>query len=180
MSYAKKIGRGERMSQAGELDVLGNHPEIATLFVEDIGFAIPSAHTINIIGGTGITTTGSGNTITIDATGSGFAWVSVTSADNPVTLIHNTGYFAKGAGVVDFILPASASEGDTFWIKGIANLWTVAQNAGQKISLGMVSSTVGVGGSITATQVKDGIEIICSIANTDFEILDSIGNPSFI
>jgi len=59
------------MSQAGILDVIDNNPQIPTLFVEDVGFAIPIANTLNIFGAGGITTSGSGNTVTIDGSGVG-------------------------------------------------------------------------------------------------------------
>ena len=119
--------------------------------------------------------------ITIDVvSSSAFMWSIVTSADNVKTLVKANGYIAKGAGVVQFILPAAAAVGDTFWIKGYGNLWTLAQNAGQSVSLGSLTSTVGVSGSLSATQVKDGIEILCVTANTEFEVIDCIGNPTII
>jgi len=58
------------MSQAGEIDVVGSHPEIPTEFVADVGFAVPIANTIELLtdiaiaGTTPFQSTGSGNTIT--------------------------------------------------------------------------------------------------------------------
>ena len=113
------------------------------------------------------------------SSGSGvFTWTVVTSALNPITLVKNNGYICKGASAVDFILPPAAAIGDTYFVKGYGNLWTIAQNATQTISLGSITTTAGVGGSITATQVKDGVEIICVTTNLEFEIITSIGNPA--
>jgi len=45
-------------------------PSVPTTFTENTGSAIPALNNINILGGTGITTSGSGSTVTISATGS--------------------------------------------------------------------------------------------------------------
>lgn len=112
--------------------------------------------------------------------GGGFTWVVVTSATNPNTLVKAHGYIPKGAGVVTFVLPAAASIGDSFIIAGYGNLWTLTQNAGQTITLGVQTTTGGVGGSITATQVRDTIEVVCVTANTEFQIINGIGNLTFV
>lgn len=55
------------MSQAGLLDIESTHPQIPTLFVADIGSAIPIGNELDILGGEGIDTSGAGKTITISA-----------------------------------------------------------------------------------------------------------------
>jgi len=57
------------MSQAGILKVSDSilPPSVATEFDTDSGSAIPVGNILNVFGGTGITTSGSGNTITITA-----------------------------------------------------------------------------------------------------------------
>lgn len=107
-------------------------------------------------------------------------WIVVTSATNPNALSRQTGYIPKGAGVVTFTLPAAAAIGDTFNIAGYGNLWVLNQNAGQSVTLGVSSTTVGVGGSITASQVRDSIEIVCVTTNTEFQIVSGIGNLVFV
>ena len=58
------------MSQAGIVDVEASHPQIPTLFICDVGSAIPIANTLEILGttvaahGVPIQTVGSGNTVT--------------------------------------------------------------------------------------------------------------------
>lgn len=112
--------------------------------------------------------------------GGPYVWVVVTSADNNVTLVKDHGYIPKGAGQVVFVLPPAAGVGDMFRIAGYGNLWKLTQNAGQSVTLGVSSTAVGVGGSITATQVRDSLEIVCVTANTEFQILDSVGNLTII
>lgn len=170
------------MSQSGILAVKdANLPtDVATSYDGNTGVAIPLNHVLNVVGSGSTTVTALGNTLTISASTSAFTWNVVTSANNPVTLVPNNGYISKGIGVVNFILPAAASIGDLYWIKGIANLWTLSQNALQNISLGYVTTTAGVGGSISANQVKDSIEILCVTANSGFEVLTSVGNPTIV
>ena len=164
------------MSQAGIVNIVGSTPSIPTSFVSDVGTAVPAANILNVVGGAGVTTTAVGNTLTITFVSSGFTWNVVTSATNPNLLVKENGYIAKGAGVVTFILPAAAAIGDTYIIVGYGNLWTLTQNAGQQIFMGNKTTTLGVGGRLTATQVKDTIAIMCVTANSEFHVLDSMGN----
>src|SRR5665213_903180 len=57
------------MSQVSSEFSTGSHPEVPTDFVTDSGSAVPVANTLNIFGGTDISTSASGNTILINATG---------------------------------------------------------------------------------------------------------------
>lgn len=167
------------MSQAGSIGVTSKTlpGDVATSYVANVGSATPVAHVLNVLGVGGVTTTAFGNTIDISFSGSGTTWNVVTSANNPVTLVASNGYITKGAGVVDFVLPAAAAIGDEFRIIGYGNLWTIAQNAGQSIRLGSVVTTIGVGGSLSASMVTDCIDMICVTANLEFYIPDSQGNP---
>lgn len=109
-----------------------------------------------------------------------FVWNIVTSATNPTSILTSNGYIPKGAGPVTFLLPAAAAVGDTFRIAGYGNLWTLRQNPGQSIFMGNLTTTAGVGGSITATQIKDTIEFVCVTANIEFQVLSSMGNPNIV
>lgn len=168
------------MSQGGPLNTEGLGPDVATSYVCDVGVAVPTANTLNVLGGGGATTSGLGNTITVIAGGSGYNWVVVTAALNPITLVKNTAYICKGALPVNFILPAAASIGDSFKILGYSNLWTVAQNAMQSIIVGVKTSTIGITGSVEATTVSDGVELVCITANTEFYEIQIQGNLKII
>src|SRR5882724_6432580 len=143
------------MSQAGivVLEDANIPSDVPTKFLTDTGTgAIPVNHTIYILGGSGVTTDSSGDTITINVSSTGFTWNVVTSAMNPIILVPENGYICKGATPIDFILPASSLIGDTFRIVGYSNLWNIAQNAAQSISLGIKTTMAGVMGSLSATQ----------------------------
>ena len=151
-----------------------------TQFNADVGVAVPVANQLNIFGAGGASTSAVGNTITVTASGSGYNWQVVTSASNPVTLVNNNGYIVKGALPVNFILPAAAAVGNTYKIVGTSNLWTIAQNAGQSITVGKLTSTSGIGGSVAATMVSDSIELICVTTNLEFYEIQIQGNPTII
>lgn len=59
------------MSQAGIISVEGSDPQVPTQFDTDDNSAIPINNIIEILGANGITTAGSGNTVTISLTGGG-------------------------------------------------------------------------------------------------------------
>lgn len=53
------------MSQAGLIDIEASMPTIPTSFDTDSGTAIPVVNVLEILGGTGLNTIGSGNTVTV-------------------------------------------------------------------------------------------------------------------
>lgn len=57
------------MSQAGIINVIDNNPEIPITFVADAGSAVALFNILNVLGTGGITTSGAGNTITINGAG---------------------------------------------------------------------------------------------------------------
>ena len=141
--------------------------------------AAPYIRSATLTAGAGIGITNGAGSITISSLTGAFKWDEVTSATNPNALVKENGYISKGAGVVTFVLPASAAQGDTFKIAGYGNLWTLTQNALQSVTLGAQSSSVGVLGAVTATHIRDSIELVCVTANTEFQIVNSVGNLTF-
>lgn len=168
------------MSQAGILNAVEipfPPGDIPIDFVTNSGTAVASANVLNILGGSGATTSASGNTITITATGTGFTWNVVNSTMNPVALSPENGYIPKLAGSVNFVLPATASVGDTYKIVGYGNLWSITQPAAfQTITLGIKTTTAGVMGYIQATSPSDCAELVCVTANLEWVITDAVGN----
>jgi len=155
--------------------------DVATL-TGDTGGAVPDASgNIQILGGSNVTTAGSGSSLTINATGgTGVTWNIVTGTSQALSA--GNGYVANNAGQVDFSLPATASVGESFYVTGMNNAtgWTVSQNAGQTIHFAGSSTTTGVGGSLTSTSTRDSIGIVCVVENTDFQITASIGNITIV
>lgn len=83
----------------------------------------------------------------------------------------NSWYLANNAGLVTLTLPDTAALGSVVKITGKgAGLFRIAQNAGENINFGNVTTTTGVGGYIEATLRYDTIELICSVANTTWTV----------
>lgn len=104
----------------------------------------------------------------------GFLWNEVTATSE--NMLVNNGYIANNVGLVTLTLPATAALGTIIRVAGKgAGGWSIAQNAGQTIHFGTLSTTPGAGGSLASNDDKDCVELLCITANTDFEVLSSIG-----
>lgn len=123
-----------------------------------------------ITGSGGITVTNTAGGIAISGSGSGYGWTEVTGTTQSMAI--NNGYIANNAGLVTLTLPATAVLGSTVILQGKgAGLYRIAQNAGQVINYGSSATTVGAGGSLTATNQYDSIELLCITANTTWTVL---------
>ena len=120
--------------------------------------------------GSGISIANAAGGITISGTGSGIGWTEITGTSQAMAA--DSGYITNNGGLVTLTLPATAALGTAISIIGKgAGGWAVAQNSGQNIQIGNVSSTVGVGGSIASTNRFDSIDFICTTANTTWTCL---------
>ena len=125
---------------------------------------------ITLTAGSGVSISQAGSNITISSNSitSNFVVVSTTSA----SMVSNTTYQPNNVGLVTLTLPPTSSAGDRIAVCGYGSgKWIIAQNAGQNIQIGNVSSTVGVGGSVAAKNQYDSITLICSLANTSWQAL---------
>lgn len=148
-------------------------------FDADTGSAVPAANVINVFGnGSNVTTSAAGNTITIDA--DGFVWNEIIVVGPTAMLVEN-GYIANNLALVTLTLPATAAVGDIIRVEGKGSgLWTIAQQAGQSIRIGNNTTTVGVGGSLTATDAGDGVGLLCITANTGWMVTGGTGSINWV
>ena len=141
------------------------------------GTTTPAA--ANITAGTGVSIVNGNNSITINATGGGETWTDVTGTSQAMAV--NNGYTANNAGLVTLTLPSTAAYGTIMEVCGKgAGGWTIAQNSGQTIHFGNVNTTTGTGGSLSSTNRYDVVKLLCTIANTDFTVLSSVGNITYV
>lgn len=133
-----------------------------------------------ITAGTGITVTPGANTISIASSAEPFDWVVITGATQLLAI--QNGYISNRAGLITYTLPAAASVGDIIRVTLInaAGSWTIAQNAGQSIKISGGDTTVGVGGSLSSTANGDTVELLCTVANSNFLVLSSMGNLTVV
>jgi hypothetical protein len=57
-----------------------------------------------------------------------------------------------------------------------AGLWKIAQNASEVIHFGKTDTTVGTGGYIQSTLARDSVELICCVADNEWNVVSSVGN----
>lgn len=94
------------------------------------------------------------------------------------TMAVNEGYISNNAGLVTFTPPASCAVGTIFGICGNGTGgWTVdlAANS-QTINLGSSPATT----SISSTNRYDSVQFVCTVANTTFSVIDSVGNITVV
>ena len=166
----------------GGIIAIASNGTLATTYTENTGSATPSGGTLNIVGGTGASTEGTNNTVTIDVIGGGFKWNNVTITAG-TGLLPSNGYVAAAvSGQVLFTIPASPVFGDVYRIVGNASSgntgWRITLGASQKIQAGTL--TVLPGSTYSSTKPSDCIELLCIIGGvtSTFAVMDMQGSPS--
>ncbi len=106
-------------------------------------------------------------------------WQTITATSQG--LLAGNGYVANAGTLLTFTLPLTCDVGDTIQIlgKGVGK-FKIAQNAGQAIVYGKLTTTIGVMGSLDAEHDKDSIELICTETNVEFQVVDSVGNLTVV
>lgn len=154
---------------------------IADQYDTDSGSAIPAANVLNIFGGIGTSTTGAGNTVTINSTGGGLDCTEITVV-GPTQMAIDNCYIANIASpsVVELILPLTAVIGSVIEIigKGTGG-FQINQNAGQTITLVDSVTTTGVGGLVNSSESRSTLLMTCITADTEWQIVASTGNLIF-
>lgn len=143
----------------------------------NVGGPVPpnGADTIFIVGSGSISVNGNAGTNTLTISSSPVAAWNLIGASQ--TMAPNQGYFCTGGGALVLTLPVASNIGDIIQITldGSAS-WQIAQTAGQRVRIGNLQTTLGVGGSITSTQQGDTVYLVCQIANLKWNVLSSMGN----
>jgi len=150
---------------------------VQTLTTPDTNVVSPVNGNINFLNGSGMAITGSGDDVTFSTIAPPFMiqWNVITTPT--ATLVINEGFISNAGGGVTFSLPVTCAVGDVFFVNNVnAGGWTIAQNAGQSIRMGNMTTTVGVGGSLASTDIGDSIAFVCWDANTSFTCTSSMGN----
>lgn len=162
--------------------------EIAAVIGGYYSYVLPKT---NSISGRAIVWPSSGNGLTWSdmvtsvngATGAvtvatGLSWSAVT-ADR--SLVAEEGVLAnKSSGTLTLTLPTTAALGKVIRVSGMQNTWRIAQNASQKINFGKTSTTVGTGGYLESSNARDAVELVCCVANTEWNVISSIGNITIV
>lgn len=122
---------------------------------------------------------GANDTVPIADSGetTGIRWGNVKPTTSTVTtdttMVVNTKYIVNktAGGACAMTLPATASVGDFIELVGIGTEgWTIVQGAGQYIHVLDVSSTAGVGGSVSSDDYYASIIMECVVADTAWRV----------
>jgi hypothetical protein len=99
------------------------------------------------------------------------------SAPHTTSMAVNNSYQTQNTSLESFLLPPSSVVGAEVQIKCRgAGLFKVTQGAGQKIEMGNQATTLGAGGTLSATAYGDVLNLKCSVADTIWTVTNSIGN----
>lgn len=131
----------------------------------------PAAATLTA--GVGISISNGSNSITITSSAGGLTWSEETVT--PLSGVIGHGYIVNNAGLFTIDLPGTFAVGDEIAIVGKgAGLWVIDAPAGDTIHFG--NQNTSAGGTVTATNRYDSIEIIGTVANAEWTVRNSIGN----
>lgn len=105
---------------------------------------------------------------------SDLSWNTITADTNAAP---DNGYVADSPSLVTLTLPATIAKNKTVRMvgKGTGG-WKIAQNANQVIHFAGYDTTTGTGGNIASTDKSDSVELLCTVANTEFVVISSQGN----
>ena len=85
------------------------------------------------------------------------------------------------AGPLDLTLPATAAVGDQIYFVNInTGTFQILQHAGQSIRLGDNVTTTGITGTLISYNLGDSFTLVCTAANTDWQVINVVGNLELI
>jgi hypothetical protein len=113
------------------------------------------------------------------AGGGGMTWSVITADQNAAV---NNGYICNKAGLLTLTLPTTAAAGTLLGITGMNNAtgWKIGQNANQIIHFGSSDTTTGTGGSLASSATRDSVQLVCVVANLEWNVLNAQGNITYV
>jgi hypothetical protein len=123
-----------------------------------------------------LTTDGSGVlSWTTPSGGAGLTWSEVTGTSQAAAV--DNGYICNNAELVTVTIPTTAAVGKIVRVSGKgAGGWKIAQNASEIIHFNGTDTTTGTGGYLASTATRDAVELVCVVADTEWNVISSVGN----
>jgi hypothetical protein len=129
-----------------------------------------------------LSTNGSGGLLWEDNnTGGGGGVITWEVVNANTNMSANHGYLVNNPASIDLTLPVNCDVGVVFEVARIdEGGFRVMQNSGQVVRFGEYETTTGESGYLESTATGDTLRLVCSVANTEFVVLSSIGNITII
>jgi len=144
-------------------------PDVATSYVTNNGTAVPAAHVLNILGGTGATTSAIGNTITVSVQYDGMVWTDEAANFN---ISSQNGYFCTAS--LTATLPNAPSQGTTCYI--FADTSSSVTIKAQGSDMIQVSSNISAAaGTAVSTTRGSTLELCYRTADATWHSISSMG-----
>lgn len=114
----------------------------------------------------------------VGGSGGGITWSIITADQSAVV---DNGYICNKGTLLTLTLPTTSAVNTVIRVAGMnAGLWKIAQNASQKIHFGNVTTTTGTGGSLASVHARDAVELICVVADLEWNVISSVGNITVV
>lgn len=145
-----------------------------TSFQTDAGVATPAAGVIQILGGTDVTTSGAGDTVTINATGGGLIpWIDIPSAT--LTAAANTGYVHfTFPTAVTITLPTGVPFGTIVSVVASNNVASTTVDTPVGVDLQVPGSGINAYSSVEADGYGSAT-FLCTEVDAEWQMIDSTG-----
>lgn len=153
---------------AGTIDlaVSASNDAILTVTGDSGGALSPNVGNMNILGGPGVTTSGSGNTLTINS-------VVFTDQGASTSVTADSGSFSTAA--ITLTLPASPAQGEEcIFVASTADALVIQAAGTQVINFGNSASSAG--GTLTSTAKGDSVTLRYQSSSDDWFVVGSQGN----
>lgn len=161
------------MSQYTRIVTTGNlPPSVPIQFTTNAGTAIPVANNLNVLGAGGTSTSGAGDTITINSVVGAAAWT-----DEAISFAAavNNGYFCTAALTVT--LPAAPTQGQFVIIETTTASSVVIQATGTQV-IRMGSSASSAGGTATSAATGNSVYLVYRAVTTSWYSISTEGTWS--
>lgn len=138
---------------------------VPTTFQADSGSAVPAGNILNVLGGPGVTTSGSGDTLTINS-------VVFTNQGGTTSVTSDSGSFATAA--ITLTLPATPAQGELVeFVCTSASALVVDAPSTHLIRIGTLVTSAG--GTATSTAIGDALKLRYRASDTTWYAISVIG-----
>jgi hypothetical protein len=95
-------------------------------------------------------------------------------------MAQGNGYITANGATVTLTLPTAITTGTQMQVQGSGTgSWLIAQNTGQQIIFGSLTTTSGTVGSLASTYSTDGVTLLAQ-SSSSFIVTEAFGNIAIV